>query len=208
MGLLRFGALQFFVFPDCLRHLREVANQKRRSTATLASAPHVTRVHFWKKCRAPINIPIATKLRRLEVPFLESRTVGIFQSTDSHFGHRAISRYFFAFRRALRRRKPSKRMRLSGRDRTSSRRRGGFSGMGVTTRGGARACVVDTGSTATPIDRSTDRFKKFLSKRHRTRCGGRRRNETRRRSPPRPRSRRRRRRRSRSRASARTRTRR
>lgn len=149
MGLLRFGALQFFVFPDCLRHLREVANQKRRSTATLASAPHVTRVHFWKKCRAPINIPIATKLRRLEVPFLESRTVGIFQSTDSHFGHRAISRYFFAFRRALRRRKPSKRMRLSGRDRTSSRRRGGFSGMGVTTRGGARACVVDTGSTAT-----------------------------------------------------------
>ena len=89
----------FFVFPDCLRHLRVPANQKRRSTATLASAPHVTRVHFWKKCRAPINIPIATKLRRLEVPFLESQTVGIFQSTDSHFEHRAISRYFFAFRR-------------------------------------------------------------------------------------------------------------
>ena len=75
--------------------------------------------------------------------------MGIFQSTDSHLEHRAISLYVFAFRRGLRRRKPSKRMRLSGRDRTSSRRRGGFSGMGVTTRGGARACVVDTGSTAT-----------------------------------------------------------
>ena len=135
----------FSFFPTACVTKREPANQKRRDRHAGLCASRESR-SFLEKCRAPIKYP---NRHEIAAPFLESQTVGIFQSTDSHFEHIAISLYFFAFRRALRRRKPSKRMRLSGRDRTSSRRRGGFSGMGVTTRGGARACVVDTGSTAT-----------------------------------------------------------